>query len=414
MRVALAWVLLRLDVHQVGASFGDQENQAFDLLGTTRHSALFGTARPPAGFRASLARWLQQKVPLLVRQNRRAVLADQQAGSSQPLNDVGAQASPHSALQATPSPQSALHATPSSGHHDYGFYFQVFRSPKATLEVLRGVRAHFPTSPIYMVADKGGLDFTAMAQRFNCRFSMATRRFSKHNGPESGEHQSEDVRIWFDRLTRAAEYCNSTYLINLEDDIEVGRRPKELPPNDAGGVDLPRVIQMIEGSDTEAEIAPPGFFANLQFNEQIMGSIGQQWSYRSWGMCGGSYVRTAAFLQIMRDPGWWERVVAMKLLDIRVGVFDDVTLGAVMMNYSYTLLPWDESHNQIGSREEDAYYAQVGLKTPAFTHGDKQFFKMDLASSDGFAVEGGKVVVVGAAGLGPDPRELEPFTVGIL
>ena len=50
-----------------------------------------------------------------------------------------------------------------------GFFLQMAHEPKASLEVVKSVREHFPDAPLTVVSD-AGWDCAAMCEKYSCRF----------------------------------------------------------------------------------------------------------------------------------------------------------------------------------------------------------------------------------------------------
>jgi hypothetical protein len=328
-----------------------------------------------------------------------------------------------------------------SSRNLYGFFLQSYRNPKATLEVVKGVRKHFKDAPLFLISDLGGYDFQALCDKYPpCHFELAKRKFGKvtgsfRKGMAEGRPR-EDVRIWFERLVRAEKYVDSKFMILLEDDTSVDNYPAKEPPFDAGGVDLGRDVEYHnidgvltpvvtngydpytqeyspkEASQTEQRPMPGVCYTSKLRKRATEGN----WGYVGWGMTGGSYLRTASFMKIMNDPKWWDRCKEMEELDDRVAVFDDATLAAIIMDYGQKLRPWDEVHFPYegprnayrgvayrGTLKAEEPFDQAvckkihGDSSPcvlAFTTSDKNFIGEGLAEADGFKLDGDTVVAL--------------------
>jgi len=55
-------------------------------------------------------------------------------------------------------------ALKSKSKEKFGFYFPVHSQIPSTLNVLKGVRKYYPTSPIYLLQDGGNVDFGKLCQ----------------------------------------------------------------------------------------------------------------------------------------------------------------------------------------------------------------------------------------------------------
>ena len=52
-----------------------------------------------------------------------------------------------------------------------GFYLQMANEPKATLELIRSVRVHFPDAPLSVTSDAGSYDCSAACETYGCVFT---------------------------------------------------------------------------------------------------------------------------------------------------------------------------------------------------------------------------------------------------
>jgi hypothetical protein len=243
----------------------------------------------------------------------------------------------------------------------YGFYYQVFQEPKSTLVITRNIRNAFPAeTPLFMLSDQG-FDFSPLACEYNFTFEMAKRKCNVKDPQSNG-----CLRLWLERLKRAAQRCNCEYLIVLESDSIVEHMPKTTPPHDAGGVASVRM-----------------FGEPAMWTQELMSDRASNWSYSGNGMCGGSYVRTEAFLNVMNTSHWYADIEEMHKLDKRIGLVSDATLAALMMNAGYTLQPWDDVQQTPSSQEDDDYLNEHGLKDPAIWHNQKRHYGERLNATDG-------------------------------
>jgi hypothetical protein len=60
------------------------------------------------------------------------------------------------------------------GEESVGFFFQMAHEPKASLEVVKQVRKHFPNAPLSVVSD-AGWDCAGMCEKYGCDFRRAAK-----------------------------------------------------------------------------------------------------------------------------------------------------------------------------------------------------------------------------------------------
>jgi hypothetical protein len=95
-----------------------------------------------------------------------------------------------------------------------GAYLQTYKNDGKTDFVLSNFRKHYPTSPIYLVSDNGD-NFSEIANKYNCFYEH-----SKNNtGVSPLGWNKEQTFIWLDRFYKAHQYCQSEYILYLEDDV---------------------------------------------------------------------------------------------------------------------------------------------------------------------------------------------------
>ena len=99
-----------------------------------------------------------------------------------------------------------------------GFFYPVYKQPRATRHVLENVRKYYPDSPIVMVSD-GGNDFSELASEFCCLYSNEEQL---GNGRGTIMETSEKLGAWLLRLANAMNYTQSRgcgWTLLLEDDV---------------------------------------------------------------------------------------------------------------------------------------------------------------------------------------------------
>jgi len=243
----------------------------------------------------------------------------------------------------------------------YGFYLQTYHNRKSVLEVVKGIRSLYPGACIFMVGD-GGYDFSPLAKRFNAHYEKA-----KGKANIQGAMPTEQSKRWLERLARASTFCKCEFLINMETDSPIRRRILVDPPFDAGGVDS---LRLSGGGQA--------------WTQRLVDEGGAgKWSYSSYGLAGGSYIRTSALLGAMAKPDVWDAMETMRTQDDRIYVWSDATLAALLMHYGYIVKPWDDCQQQAGSSEDSNYLQDHNLTDPAFFHDDKKWIGEEVAEHDG-------------------------------
>lgn len=91
-------------------------------------------------------------------------------------------------------------------------YHQCFNNFRATDYAIQNFRKYNPDTPYYLISD-GGLDFTEIAEKYNCHFVLA--------GENIGTNylEREPAKIYLNRLKNAFEFFDAKYLLTMEDDV---------------------------------------------------------------------------------------------------------------------------------------------------------------------------------------------------
>lgn len=97
-----------------------------------------------------------------------------------------------------------------------GAYLQVFKNNGYPEFTLRHFRKHYPNAPIYLVSDNG-YDFSALAASQECGYEHSRINL----GVKPLGFSKEEMMEWMGRVKRGMEYCNTEFVLYLEDDILV-------------------------------------------------------------------------------------------------------------------------------------------------------------------------------------------------
>jgi hypothetical protein len=226
--------------------------------------------------------------------------------------------------------------------HLFGFYYQTYKSPKATLEVIKSLYRHMPEANVYMVSSDG-YHYDPLVERFP---RIHYIHEATHHDPR---HARYNLSIWFDRVQAAALWCNCSYLIFLEDDLAINKPIIQRPPHDGGG------------QETVNKLSFPAESYDVFASRS-------SWSYNHSALAAGSYIKTSSFLDAYAHISW-ARIEAMLQFKPRtIGAYNDITLGVVMMDRGYIVRPW----------KEVVYVVEMGSTNVTFIHGNKTYYEQLL------------------------------------
>ena len=122
-----------------------------------------------------------------------------------------------------------------------GFYFNCYKNRYATDKILENTRRIYPDNPIFLMSDKGD-DFSDIAVKYKCKYYYSNINILGgcefvHNGKKSyrmGFSGEKEAKLYLQYILKAIEYCNTEYLILLEDDVYINDKVKVFPKH-AGG-----------------------------------------------------------------------------------------------------------------------------------------------------------------------------------
>lgn len=92
-----------------------------------------------------------------------------------------------------------------------GAYFQVYKNNWKPDFTLKHFREHYPDSPVYLLSDAGD-DFSSLSEQYLCMCE-----YSDFNTGLRGGYTLREMIEWFSRLKRCFEFCDTDYIIYLED-----------------------------------------------------------------------------------------------------------------------------------------------------------------------------------------------------
>lgn len=154
-----------------------------------------------------------------------------------------------------------------------GAYFQVYKNVRATDFVLNNFKTHFSDGPVYLLSD-GGSDFSEIAKKYDCNYV-----YSFNNG-YCAYLPSSNIRVLFERILDACKFCNTEYLMLLEEDVYVKEK---------FSLDNPFYIK--------------GTKYGPCFSEELLQNIynnGGKSSTKKYGMCGGSILHCEKYIDLSK------------------------------------------------------------------------------------------------------------------
>jgi hypothetical protein len=161
-----------------------------------------------------------------------------------------------------------------------GAVFMAYKNVNATDFVIENFRKYFPESPIYLFSD-GGDDLSSLAQKYeNIGYSWVPNILGNEiNNYIKLPYESFRMREFWNRQKIAVEFCNTDYMIILEDDVLT-----------ISGFNIDKDFDAIGLSGP--------YLSNSMINDIKNGSNQEVLRY---GMCGGAMYNSKVFLNIYDD-----------------------------------------------------------------------------------------------------------------
>mmetsp|Transcript_17509 Transcript_17509/g.29351 ORF Transcript_17509/g.29351 Transcript_17509/m.29351 type:complete len:326 (-) Transcript_17509:36-1013(-) len=186
----------------------------------------------------------------------------------------------------------AIVTDPSPYQCTYSFFFFTYRQPFAAKAVFDRVRLFYPSAPIYILTDRGGIDLSYFCRNdSNCQSTLVSSVKFGHAYKAVQNHLTQEIidtmYVYFDHMARAAEWGGCEFMLHLEEDVWYNRAltEAERPPADAGG-----------GNNNKT---------NDRFSLKLQKYMVEKSGNPNLGIllyiAGGSYFRSAALIDSVRN-----------------------------------------------------------------------------------------------------------------
>lgn len=114
---------------------------------------------------------------------------------------------------------SLLPCSDSTSQCTYSFFFLTYRQPLAAKVVFDRIRGFYPTAPIYILTDVGGVDLAAFCVNDeNCRSTFSSVRlnhaYRSPNAPMTN-HSLDQLFSYFDHFAEAAKWGACEFVLQV-------------------------------------------------------------------------------------------------------------------------------------------------------------------------------------------------------
>jgi hypothetical protein len=159
-------------------------------------------------------------------------------------------------------------------YENIGAYLQIYKNDGKPEFTLESFRKYYPNSPIYLVSDNG-YNFSSTAQVYDCKYEHS----DFNTGIRPGGFTLQEMMVWINRIKRCFDFCNTDYVIYLEDDVYIRNK-----------------------IDVETEYKICGFYNNdipQKLIQYIQGKYpNSTFNIDRYGACGGAIYHRETFLNL--------------------------------------------------------------------------------------------------------------------
>ena len=197
-----------------------------------------------------------------------------------------------------------------------GFVYQCYKNRLATDGVLQKIRVHYPKEPVYLISDCGGDDMPDIAAKYDCFYVISDKKIGNGVG----------VDIWLSNIQKAIDYCNTEYIVLLEDDVICNGKYTSLPVH-AGGNHCNNDFRELRENNMNERL--------MKYVENL-GVIPKFWF---WSLAGGSIINCDVLKQCLSN-GSSEKVFEAAKIYKALSDAGDCFLSFLLMINGFTCDHW--------------------------------------------------------------------------
>lgn len=239
-----------------------------------------------------------------------------------------------------------------------GFYFNCYKNRYATDKILENTRRIYPNNPIFLMNDNGD-DFSDIAIKYNCEYYYSNINILGgckfvYNGKTSyrmGFPSEKESKLYLKYILKAIEYCNTEYLILLEDDVYINDKVKVFPIHAGGNQKVNKFSVLLQNPNDFNIIKKEYPKSKIDF----------------WNLAGGSILHCETIKKCIKNTSFSE---IMKFDQYYIDKHEpwhtnDCILNYILLINGYTCDKWINT-------------SQSNIKHP-----DKRFYNKNLFWEDG-------------------------------
>ena len=236
-----------------------------------------------------------------------------------------------------------------------GFYYNCYKNRFATENILNQTRTVYPNNPIFLICDNGD-DLSDLAVKYNCKYYYSPINILGgrvvNNKLCHCFTNEECAKQFLNCILMAIEYCNTDYLILLEDDVFITDIVTQFPTHSGGNLNKNYYKhQMINNDDSPLYKKYP----NMKFNY--------------WNLGGGSIIKSDIIKQCIENIDFEEikEFDSICKTEFQLWHSNDLILSYLLMISGYTTEAWtNTTKSNIIHPYKEFYKSSLGINEGVF------------------------------------------------
>ncbi len=231
-------------------------------------------------------------------------------------------------------------------HPTVGFYYNCYKNPFATENILKQLRKIYPIEPVYLLSDNGD-DFSDIANKYNCFYKYSPINILGGRIINGKKHMcftdETCAKAYINEIRTAIDFCKTDYIVLLEDDVFVHNRIQYFPQHAGGDINIGNKFR-----DVVHDFKP----IKIQYPEMKI-------DY--WNLGGGSILHCRTILECFEKTSFEEirRFDYLCKTPFELWHTNDILLNYVLMINGKTSEKWTNTWASMISHPDKRFYKEI-------------------------------------------------------
>lgn len=228
-----------------------------------------------------------------------------------------------------------------------GFYYNCYKNRYATENILKQLRLVYPNEPVYLLSDHGD-DFSDIAATYNCYYKYSPIQILGGRVINGVKHMcftdESCAKAFINEITAAINYCNTDYIISMEDDVFIHDKIQLFPEHAGGDVNVNYYSVMVSDFNPIRT-----YYHNIKFDY--------------WNLGGGSILHCKTILECFYNTPFEEirRFDYLCIYPFELWHTNDILLNYILMINGKTVDRWTNTQASMISHPDKRYYDKVNV-----------------------------------------------------